>query len=249
MSRMRWILSNFNVVNIALAAVLIVFANNMFLPLLGKSTKFVVPSAKQVAPAPTAEKSAESKSPSPSDYFIIAEQNIFHPDRKIPVEKKEAAPLPKPDFVLYGTLILDDLRVAYMEDRKAPQNAPTRGKKQIPLKPGETLSGFTLKEMDADKVVMVRGEERLTVNLTDPSKSKTRDSSITTSVAQAAAPGQPVPAAQQNTGHAPARPAATAQPQATTAVQQPGPRPLPQAAPTQRPFLRPRNRTSNYNVD
>lgn len=196
MSRTRRILSNFSVINIALVVALIVFANNMILPLFGKSAKFALPSPKKqaVAPAATTEKPAEIKSPSPSDYFIIAEQNIFHPERKIPVEKKDvAAPLPKPEFVLYGTLMLDDLRIAYMEDRKAPQNSPTRGKKQIPLKLGEALSGFILKEIDADKVVMVRGDERLDVHLNDASKSKTRESATT--VVQAATPGgQPAPA-------------------------------------------------------
>ncbi len=190
MSRTRWILSNLSVVNIVLIAALIVFANNMLLPLFGKSAKLAVPSLKKQAavPAKAAEKPAEAKSPSPSDYFIIAEQNVFHPERRIPPEKKEVAapPLPKPDFVLYGTLLLDDLRIAYMEDKKAPQNAPTRGKKQIPLRLGEALSGFVLKEIDPDKVVMVRGDEKLTVNLNDASKSKARESAA---VAQAAVPG------------------------------------------------------------
>jgi hypothetical protein len=93
----------------------------------------------------------------------------------MPVEKKEVAqPLPTPEFVLYGTLLVDDLHVAYMEDRKAPQNTPTRGKKQIPLRPGESLSGFTVKEIEPSKVVMVRGEERLVVSLDDETKSKDR---------------------------------------------------------------------------
>ena len=197
MSRARWILSNLNVLNIVLAAVLIVFANNMFLPLFGKGAKLTVPSPQKKAavPAKTTEKPVESKSPSPSDYFIIAEQNIFHPERKIPVEKKDVVvqPLPKPEFVLYGTLLTDDVRIAYMEDRKAPQNSPSRGKKQIPLRLGEALSGFTLKEIDADKVVMVRGDEKLDVQLNDASKSKMRESSAAAPVAQAAIPGQLAP--------------------------------------------------------
>ncbi len=199
---MRSILSNLSVINIALAAALIIFGSYAFLPLIGKSVKLTLPAAKKqtASTAAAPEKPADSKTPSPSDYFIIAEQNIFHPERKIPVEKKEAAPLPKPEFVLYGTLILDDVRIAYMEDKKAPQNAPTRGKKQIPLKMGEALSGFTLKEIDADKVVMVRGDEKIAVNLNDPAKSKAREAAATATAApgtQAAAPGQqPQPVAQ-----------------------------------------------------
>lgn len=220
MNRIRWILSNVNVVNIALAAVLIVLGYNMLLPLLGKSAKLTLPAPKKQAapPAAKADKPAESKSPSPSDFFLIAEQNVFHPERKIPVEKKEAQPLPKPDFVLYGTLMLDDLRVAYMEDKKAPQNAPTRGKKQISLRQGETLSGFVLKDIQADKVVMVRGDEKIDVHLDDPSKSKTRETEIT-ATAQAAPPApqhQTAPGLQR-----PSEPAAAKQPQPPAQVRTP----------------------------
>ncbi len=242
-------LSNINVVNIVLAAILIAMSYSMLLPLFGKSAKLTLPAPKKqaVATAAKADKPAESKSPSPSDFFLIAEQNLFHPERKIPVEKKEAPPLPKPEFVLYGTLLLDDLRVAYMEDRKAPQNAPTRGKKQIPLKQGEALSGFVLKEVQPDKVVMVRGDEKIDVHLDDPSKSKTRESVMP---AVAAAPGAQGAPGQQ---HAPApTPAAgilkqVLQGQPAAAAQSSTTQPAQQTQPLQRAF-RQRSRTSNYNV-
>ncbi len=234
MGRTRWIISNVNVVNIVLAAVLVVFANNMFLPLFGKGAKITIPSPKKQAavPAKTTEKPADSKSPSPSDYFLIAEQNLFHPERKIPPEKKDIAdkPLPKPEFVLYGTLVQDDFSIAYMEDRKAPQSSPSRGKKQIPLRLGQSLSGFILREIDADKVVMVRGDEQLEVQLNDPSKSKTRESSTGVPIAQQAPPpiqpAQPVTAGQQH----PAQPvqAATQQRQPARAALRQPPAPIAQ---------------------
>jgi hypothetical protein len=225
---MRGILSNLSVANIALAAVLIVFANYTFFPMFSKSSKLRLSAPKKQASAPAAAvaKPVDSKSPSPSDFFIIAEQNIFHPERKIPVEKKDAAPpLPKPEFVLYGTLMLDDIRIAYMEDKKAPQNTPTRGKKQIPLRLGEALSGFTLKEIDADKVVMVRGTETLEVYLNDASKSKSREGAAGIPVAQALPAGQqPQPVAQSTPQqqHTPQQPAARA-PAATVQGQNPQP--------------------------
>ncbi len=233
MSRTRWIISNLNVVNIVLAAVLIVFANNMVLPLFGKGAKITIPSPiKQAAvPAKTTEKPADSKSPSPSDYFLIAEQNLFHPERKIPPEKKDAAdkPLPKPEFVLYGTVVLNDLSIAYMEDRKAPQSTPSRGKKQIPLRLGQSLSGFILREIDADKVVMVRGDEMIEVQLNAPSKSKTRESAGIPIAQQAAPPiqpAQPFTAGQQH----PAQPvqAATQQRQPARAALRQPPAPIAQ---------------------
>lgn len=110
--------------------------------------------------------------PSLSDFSIIGDENLFHPERKIPIEKKEEKPLPKPDFVLYGTLVSETLNLAYLEDLKEPYSSPGRGKRQIPLRQGDTLSGFTLKEIYTDKVVMVRGEEKIVLNLTDPIRKK-----------------------------------------------------------------------------
>jgi hypothetical protein len=242
---MRRILSNLSVANIALAAVLIVFANYTFFPMFSKGSKLRLPAPKKQASTPAAavEKPVDSKSPSPSDFFIIAEQNIFHPERKIPVEKKAEVPLPKPDFVLYGTLMLDDIRIAYMEDKKAPQNTPTRGKKQIPLRLGEALSGFTLREIDADKVVMVRGTETLAVYLNDASKSKSREGAAGIPVAQAATPAQQPQAVIQSTPQqqlTPQQPAARA-PAATARGQNPQPSEQQPQAPRRQLFRRARN--------
>lgn len=188
-------LSNVNVINVVLAGALLLFINYAVLPMFGKTAKITLPVPKKqsVANAPAPEKPAEPKTASPADYVVIAEQNLFHPERKIPVEKKDLAapPLPKPEFVLYGTLLMDDLRIAYMEDRKAPQNAPTRGKKQIPVKLGESLSGFILKEIDPGKVVMVRGEEKINVSLNDTTIPKDRTFAQTAgNVTTPARPGQ-----------------------------------------------------------
>jgi len=131
----------------------------------------------------------EFSPPSPADYMIIAEDNLFHPERIIPPEKKVEQELPKPEFILYGTMITDDLGVAYLEDLKAPRTTPGRGNRQVALKKGGALSGFTLKEIEADKIVMVRGEEKMIVHIIDPQKPKQRV--------------EPVPVSQQ----APARPA------------------------------------------
>jgi hypothetical protein len=123
------------------------------------------------------KKPDQAKPPSPFDYVVVAEQNLFHPDRKIPVEKKEAAapkPLPKPDFVLYGTFISDGLKIAYIEDMKLPYSTPGRGERQLALHPGENLSGYTVSEIYSDKVEMVRGDDRIEIKVLDPAKIKSR---------------------------------------------------------------------------
>ncbi|MGE5840430.1 MAG: hypothetical protein ACM34H_10880, partial [Deltaproteobacteria bacterium] len=124
---------------------------------------------------------------------IISEQNLFHPERRIPPEKKEAPPLPKPEFVLYGTLVTEETQLAFMEDKKAPYSTPGRGPRQTPLKLGQPLSGFVLKEIGTDKVMMARGEETIVVHLSEATRPKTREGALTTS-APGAAPPVPQPA-------------------------------------------------------
>jgi len=113
---------------------------------------------------------------SPSDYMLISEENLFHPERRIPPEKKVEQPLPKPEFVLYGTLITNDTGFAYLEDAKAPRSTPGRGKRQITLEKGDTLSGFNLKEVKVDSIVMARGEEKITIYVYKKNNPKKRES-------------------------------------------------------------------------
>lgn len=125
-----------------------------------------------------AEAAPEIQSLSFEEYMVIAGKNTFHPDRIVPVEKvekkdeKTAPPLPKPEIVLYGTLISDKLSLAYIEDKNAPVTTPGRGKRVRVAKKGEDIGGFILKEIKADSIYLVRGEEKMTVNLTSPSKKR-----------------------------------------------------------------------------
>jgi hypothetical protein len=173
------LLSHINLINIMLAGVLIFFINYTLLPFLHKSIQYSLPvmAKHEEAVSGSDKKPDQAKTLSPLDFMVITEQNLFHPERKIPAEIKEAQPLPKPDFVLYGTLLSDDVNIAYMEDKKSPFSTPGRGVRPVPLQIGQTLGGFTLKEVETGKVVMARGEEKVTVYLDDPAHVKTRTSS------------------------------------------------------------------------
>jgi hypothetical protein len=196
MRKIRYLLSNINLINILLAGTLIAFAYSTFFP--GSSVRVrykkpaVVKKTAENKPAEVKKGARDEKNPSPADYVVIAEQNVFHPDRKIPEQKdqKQEAALPKPDFVLDGTLITDDLKTAFMEDKKAPVNTPGRPNRQTALKVGDSLSGFTLMEIDKDKVVMQRGEEKMVVALEDQEKSKTRQSQQAAAIAPPGSPSQ-----------------------------------------------------------
>ncbi|MBI5638931.1 MAG: hypothetical protein HZA17_00760 [Nitrospirae bacterium] len=212
MKKAGQLLKNINVINLFLTGLLIFFVNYTVLPFFHVGVTFTLPAVKKpdLQKAVSGEKTAESRSPFPSDFIIIAEQNLFHPDRKIPLEKKEAQPLPAPDFILYGTLLTDDVKIAYMEDKKSPVSTPGREKRQTSLRPGDSLGGFTLKEIAKDRVIMARGEEKLTIYLDDPHKPKTRDAFITTAPSHIP---QTQPASRP--GILPPQPAATRQPSAT----------------------------------
>jgi type II secretory pathway component PulC len=171
MLELRPVLRNINLLNILLLAIVLVFALSVFMPALYQDIRYRLPAAKKGVEV---EQDAllQQKMPSLSDYMIISEENPFHPERKIPVEKKAEQPLPKPEFVLYGTLITDDMKMAYLEDLKAPRSTSGRGKRQVALKQGDSLSGFALKEIEAGKVVMVRGDDKIIVPIIDPSHAR-----------------------------------------------------------------------------
>jgi len=181
---------NVNLLNVILFSVAVVFALYSLFPLLDVRIKYALP-----VPGKSAEVAKETtdevETPSVTEYTVISEENLFHPERKIPVEKKVEQPLPKPDFVLFGTLITGGTSLAYLEDLKAPRSSAGRGKRQIALKKGDTLSGFTLKEIEADKVVMVRGDETITI----PVNPRDRNGTTITTAAVPQKPTQQAPAA------------------------------------------------------
>jgi hypothetical protein len=186
MVQLRPVLRNINLLNILLLAIVVVFALRVFMPALYQDIRYLLPPPKKTIEAEK-EPLLQQKISSLSDYMIISEENPFHPERKIPVEKKVEQPLPKPEFVLYGTLITDDLKLAYLEDLKSPRSTSGRGKRQVALKKGESLSGFTLKEIEAGKIVMARGDDRIIIPIID--SAHPREAQVTT--AQTEPPQQP----------------------------------------------------------
>jgi hypothetical protein len=120
--------------------------------------------------------------PSLSDYTLIGEQNLFHPDRVIPAGKKEKAEKkaaisgPRPELVLHGTMIVNGLKIAYVEDKKATPTTPGRDVRQLVVKEGDNISGFILKQITENMIVLANGEEQMTLYLDEL---KNRKSEIT----------------------------------------------------------------------
>lgn len=201
MTRTRWLISNLTLLNVLIAVLLLCAVIYGAWPFFGPGI--------DVAPAAVAESAAEPASApavastavpglSPVDFAVVAEQNLFHPERRLPQGKDQA--LPRPDVVLYGTLITGETRIAYVEDRKSPQSSPGRGKRQVALKKGGQLSGYVLQEVYAERIVLLKGDDRIAVGLNDDRNKR--------QAAGAAAPAAPAPPAAAPAAQTPKAPAA-----------------------------------------
>ena len=165
------LLRSINLLNILLAAAAVAAALYIVVPRINKEMNFTPPAVK-AAPAPAEgrkQKTMSGPAAPPIDFMLIADQNLFNPERKIPVDKALAPPPPpKPELVLYGTLINGDTRLAYVEDIKAPVITPGRGKRLKVLKIGDMVNDFRVTEIDPAIIVLVRGSEVMTVELANP---------------------------------------------------------------------------------
>lgn len=178
MGKVKYFFKNITLLNLLLLIIIIFIATYLLQPFFNMQVTFSLP--RQKAHSGTTEITQDRSSPlNPIDYLIISDENLFHPERKIPPEKKVEQELPKPEFVLYGTMVSDDISVAFLEDLKAPRSTPGRGKRQVALKKGDMFSGFLLKEVHQDRIELVRGEEKMVIPVLISKNPKTRDSRAT----------------------------------------------------------------------
>jgi hypothetical protein len=185
------LLKSINLLNLLLLAVAITAIACAVVPLTNISVNVTPPALTEAGTGQPGQAAAGSPAPVYSDYASIAEQNVFHPSRRIPLEKKGDLAVPRPEVILYGTLITDDMRLAYVEDKKSPRTTPGRGKRQIALKKGETLSGYVLKEVEKDRIELVKGDDRIVVYLSDRNKARSDETAHS-----ASPPGRPQPGVQ-----------------------------------------------------
>ena len=167
-----YFVKSLNVLNLLLIAAVASLAVYLLFPLLNSNVTYRPPAVSKQTLASQEQAPSASQVSSASDYIVVAEQNVFHPERKIPPENKDDKPLAKPEIFLYGTLVTDNMRIAYIEDKKSPQTTPGRGNRQTVVKQGDVVSGFTLKSVEPDKIVLVRGEEQMVVYLQDAKKTR-----------------------------------------------------------------------------
>ncbi|MGO9379903.1 MAG: hypothetical protein ACLPN1_02165 [Dissulfurispiraceae bacterium] len=223
--RLSSILKQITVINCILLVCIVTFVYFVLIPIFTVEVRIPPAASASVNTAElTKEKAVEQGvNPSVQEYAVIAEKNLFHPDRIIPAEKK-AETVVRPEFVLYGTLISDSVSIAYISDSKAPRSTAGRGKRQVGLKLGEALSGYTLKEVLPDRAVMVRGDDRIELKVISPESKKERGVTVGGPGGVAAQPAVPSAAM---TPHAPTGqvPSASIPPRAPTRQVMPTARP------------------------
>jgi hypothetical protein len=227
MRALRYLYKNINLLNVLLLLVIVGVTIFAVLPLFRMKVKYTLPAGKAKMVEQVAMTKEATQATSPADYVVISENNLFHPERKIPPEKKEEKVLPKPELVLYGTVIGDGVSVAYIEDKKSPKNSPGRGKRQAVVRKGDVLGGFVLKDIETDRIVLSRGEEVMVVRLTEAGKHREVG---TTSASGRASPALLGPAGSP-AGPGPIPSPASPNPVVSRPVAGPAPTSLPAAVP------------------
>ncbi|MHB8770468.1 MAG: hypothetical protein ACYC7J_05690 [Syntrophales bacterium] len=225
---LRYLFRSLNILNCLLALAVSAALNVAVIPLLDPVPRVSLPPVQETT-LPSAELKTPPRSFPAADYAVVSDKNLFHPERKIPSEKQPEKTVPKPDVYLHGTLITEDGSIAFIEDRKAPYSTPGRGKRQTVLKKGDVLSGYTLGEIAANRIVFFKGEDRVVVMLDDRAKKRAEPPAAPASLRSSAAGMPPVqPMAASPSPAAPASAPVAGAPTAAVAV--PPPRSSPQPA-------------------
>lgn len=160
------------------------------------------------SPAPA----ATSKETVPQEAFsVIAEKNVFNPDRKefsTTAAAAMAKPVARPQITLFGVVIDNNFQTASIINPGRPLHKGERETKT--LKVGDMVGDYKLAKILPDRIVMEGGEDSFEVLLHDPKAPKKRvevktptqpatitstSSTVTPAVAQPAPPaGMPQPA-------------------------------------------------------
>ncbi len=106
------------------------------------------------------EKRRDKKSNYPS-FNVIAKKDLFRPSRTAPlaVSAKAEKPLPKNTPKLFGTIILNDLKTAILED------SDTKTTKNYQI--NDSISGYVVSEIHENKVVLLFNDEKVEIKLRD----------------------------------------------------------------------------------
>jgi hypothetical protein len=161
---LKWTLDNVRVFHLMIGAIVGVFLFFFVWPEYNQNGKISIPAAKIIPETEAQAPTPEEIPPSLSDYAVIAEQNLFHQDRKIPPRKKE---MPKPEIVLSGTTIMDGVPLALIQDKKGGQILASCSNRQRPcwVKIGDRVQGYTVTIIEPNSIFLQKGDDVITASL------------------------------------------------------------------------------------
>lgn len=173
----QYLIRSVNVLNLVLLAVAVVVFFYLLDPILQEPAAVAIPPAKEESALPVVPAKGTGGVPlTTADYDIIGDKNLFHPDRVIPPEKKKvdtAKEKAKPELVLHGTMITDQVKLAYIEDKKAHGISPGRGAGQSTLKEGDQIGGYKLTQITDKMIVLTNSSEQMILYLDELKERKT----------------------------------------------------------------------------
>jgi hypothetical protein len=114
----------------------------------------------------------------PESYILIAEKNIFNPERKDfpvitpPVSELSKKPLVRPKIILYGVTFAGDYQTASIVNLGRPLQKGER--EMMTLKVGDRIGEYQLAKILPDRVMMETPEDTFEVLLYDPKMPKKR---------------------------------------------------------------------------
>jgi len=217
MKVLRSIPRNVTLLNVLLAVALVMAGIGIICPAMSVNNRLKLP---RIVPKETVlpEKPAEEVvQPLPTDYAVVTEMNLFHPQRVIPIDAKKE--LPKPELFLCGIIMYGNQRVAFVEDKKNPTTSPGRGKRQAELRKGSVYAGYSVTEINNDSIILTRGEQSVSVYLMDQAKRGGKNAP--------SAPAEAMPSSPRSPSSSPTPPAAPPSPRPS--------RPLPSKGPGEPP--------------
>lgn len=195
MKVLRSITRNVTLLNLLLSAALVLACIGIIVPAMRTTCRLKLPRIALKEGVPREKPVQDTMAPLPSDYAVISEMNLFHPQRVIPIDTKKE--LPKPELFLCGIIRYGKELVAFVEDKKNPATSPGRGKRQTELRKGTVYAGYSVTEINKDSIVLTRGDQSVSVHLVNPAKRGGKDApSIapdTTRPSAPQAPPAPVP--------------------------------------------------------
>ena len=93
-----------------------------------------------------------------SAYLVIVEKDLFRPSRTDPkTDSGTQISHPSELLKLFGTIIMNNEKIAILEDPST--------KKSKPYHINDSLSGFVITDIQKDKIVVLRGDEKIEIKL------------------------------------------------------------------------------------